>query len=509
MSEWEGALAGSALLRDVRLVPLTQAAPAGPVDVRVRRGRVVQVGPGLAPEGEETHDGGGRWLMPGLWDQHVHLGQAALTRTRIDVSAAQSAPEAAAIVARALPAGEHAEPWRVIQGFGQRPALWPQQPTAAALDEVVGDTPVVLVSGDAHHGWLSTAAFHVLGIPPREGILEEEEWWPVFARLSSLPGAEQLLDAGYRATFADCAALGLVGITDLEMGEGWSEWPGRVADGLDTMRLRPGVYRQDLAGVLEAGVRTGDPLGDSGLVTMGPLKVISDGSLNTRTAFCCEPFADSGDLAEPFGVQNVTPEELRWLLDQATDAGLEAAIHAIGDHALADALDAFEQTGARGSVEHAQLVRLGDVPRMAALGVRASVQPVHLWDDRDVIDHCWPDRAQRCFPLATMRDAGVELALGSDAPVAPLDPWLAVAAAVHRSADEREPWQPQEALTLRGALAASTDGQGTVAPGSRADLLLLDVNPLDLEGDSRAQADAVRRLRPLLTMVAGRVVHTR
>lgn len=506
-----GELHASVLLRGVRPVALSTPSRQnddGVVDVRVRDGVVTEVAPGLQRRpGEVTVDGGGAHLMPGLWDQHVHLGQWALTSQRIDLGGAASAQEAARLIADAAAAtAVDREPWTVLQAFGHRPVLWPDHPTAATLDAAVGDIPVVAVSGDAHHGWLSTAAFHVLGLPPREGVLEEEEWWPVFARLSTLPGASDLLEAGYRQALDEAAALGVVGVVDMEMDDGFHAWPARVLRGLDTLRLRTSVYRQGLSEVLQAGLATGDDLGGSGLITMGPLKIISDGSLNTRTAYCCDPFADAAGHPAPFGVQNITPDELHWLLDQAQEAGLEAAVHAIGDQALSDALDAFAATGVGGSIEHAQLVATGDIDRMARLGVRASVQPAHLWDDRDVMDHCWPDRADRCFPLASMVRSGVTLALGSDAPVAPLDPWLAAAAAVHRSSDEREPWQAQEALTVREALAASTDGQGTVAPGSRADLLLVDTDPLSLQGDSGEMAEQLRGLRPSAVFVAGRQV---
>lgn len=500
-------LARSCLIRGVRLLPVTHAAPADVVDVRIRDGWVSEVGTGLAHDHDEVHEGDGRWLAPGLWDHHVHLGQWALGKRRVDVSSAQSAPEAAALIGDYVRAQGERDPWHVVQGFGHRPALWDRQPSTSDLDAAVGDTAVVVVSGDAHHGWLSTAAYHVLGEPRREGVLAEEDWWPAFARLSQLPGAEDMLVAGYHQALREAAALGVVGLVDMEMGMGYREWPERVAAGLDTMRLRPAVYRQELAGVLAAGHRTGDPLDGSGLVTMGPLKVISDGSLNTRTAFCCEPFADSADLAEPRGVQNISPEELAWLLEQATAAGLEAAVHAIGDRALGDALDVFAATGADGSVEHAQLASSADLHRMAALGVRASVQPAHLWDDRDVMEHCWPDRVDRCFPLASMGNAGVRLVLGSDAPVSPLDPWLTMAAAVHRSADERPAWQPQEALTAHQALACSTDGRGTVAVGVPADVMLLDANPLDVLGDSSEVAERLRTSRPAATFVGGRLVH--
>src|SRR5690606_21218041 len=118
------------------------------------------------------------------------------------------------------------------------------------------------------------------------------------------------------------------------------------------------------------------------LVTMGPFKVITDGSLNTRTAWCCQPYADAAELEHPSGAANVPPEQLVELLERARRAGLEAALHAIGDAACKAVLDAFAVTGATGSVEHAQLVDLDDLPRWAGLPVRASVQPAHLLDDR-------------------------------------------------------------------------------------------------------------------------------
>ncbi len=170
-------------------------------------------------------------------------------------------------------------------------------------------------------------------------------------------------------------------------------------------------------------------------------------------------------------------------------------------------LDAFTASGARGAIEHAQLVGREDLPRMARLGLVASVQPAHLLDDRDVTHQSWPDRADRCFPLRSLLDAGVELALGSDAPVAPLDPWLAMAAAVHRSGDDREPWNPAESLTPAEALAASTDGQTTVGVGSRGDLVLLEADPLAPSRSTEQAATTLRETRVGLTTLAGRITY--
>lgn len=250
------------------------------------------------------------------------------------------------------------------------------------------------------------------------------------------------------------------------------------------------------------GLRTGDVLGEDPLLTMGPLKVISDGSLNTRTAWCCAPYAGS----DHHGAPNLSEAELRSLLARATDHGLDVAVHAIGDAAVARVLDVFAATGARGGVEHAQLMSREDVRRMAALGVAASVQPAHLLDDRDLTGRTWPDRADRCFMLRSMLDAGVRLRLGSDAPVAPLDPWLAMAAAVHRSADAREPWHPEQAITAAEALDASVADGLPVHPGLPADLVLLDADPLAAFDSTAAVADHLRSIPIVATWIAGRRV---
>ncbi|TQS45970.1 amidohydrolase [Cryptosporangium phraense] len=478
------------LLSNVRLVPVRGPAPDGPVDVRMTNGRVAEVG-SLSPDGDElVVEAGGRWLIPGLWDQHVHLRQWAQARLRLDLSGATNVEEAVRLVTDAPGSA-------VVVGAGFRSATWPAQPTTADLD-VVG-TPVVLISGDVHTGWLNSAAWQWLGLAPRPGVIDESEWFALVPRLEALLAAD--LDAAYRSALDAAAALGVVGIGDMEFEPGFREWPRRVAAGLGGTRVRVATYADGLEDVIAAGLRTGSPLG--GLVTMGPLKIISDGSLNSLTARCCEPYAD-GRL----GIQNFSYAELVELLGRAAATGLDVALHAIGDAALTTALDAFEATGASGGIEHVQLARFDEFARMARLGLRASVQPAHLLDDRDVALRIWPDRADRCYAFGSMLAAGVPLALGSDAPVSPLDPWLAMAAAVHRSADDREPWLPSEALTVAQALAASVDGAPTVQVGSRADVVLLDENPLaPVAGGTAAAATHLRALRVAATFVDGHPTH--
>jgi predicted amidohydrolase YtcJ len=499
--------ASSVVVRQARLVPVGTPAPTGPVDVRIEAGRITEVAPTLGARGDEAAvDADGRWAVPGLWDHHVHLAQWAQTRRRLDVGGCshprQVTDRVAAHVAL-LPAGDR----QLIVGTGYRSAMWAEPPTVAALDAVSGAHPVVLVSGDGHNGWLSTAALRLLGLPDRDGVLDENDWFAVHPRLATVAGTPDDA-ADYRDAVAAAAAQGIVGVVDMELAQGYRDWPERFGRGVDQLRVRVATYPDRLDEVLAAGLRSGQPLpGGGGLLTMGPLKIISDGSLGTRTAYCVQPYAGAPPGGHPRGKQNYPAAELVDLLTRARAAGLTAAVHAIGDAALSVALDAFETTGAAGSIEHAQLVTREDVARMARLGVRASVQPAHLLDDRDATEQCWPDRADRCFLFRSMRAAGVTLAFGSDAPVAPLDPWLAMAAAVHRSGDEREPWHPEESLSAAEALAASTDGHGTVAAGHPGDLVLLDDDPLRPAAATADVAAHLRAMRVAATFVAGRATH--
>jgi predicted amidohydrolase YtcJ len=485
------------VLRNVRIVELGRGPGwTGPVDLVVEQGAVLGIGHGIErPLGVEEYDGEGRWLIPGLWDHHVHLAQWTASRQRLDLSGSESPEQVAARVRDHL--ARHPGP---LVGYGHRIGTWSTAPTVAILDRVAPDVPVVLISGDAHHAWMNSRALERLGLPARDGLVVENEWYDAHTRIDQVVEPD-LSPAAYRRTLDDAAALGITGVVDLERGETPLDWGHRDSP----IRVRVATWADGLDATVDAGLRTGDPLPvASELLTMGPLKIISDGSLNTRTAWCCEEYADGSGAGAP----NQTSAELAGLLERAHAHGLEVATHAIGDRALDDALTAYDVTGAQGSIEHAQLVRRETPARMARLGLRASMQPAHLLDDRDVTEELWPDRADRCFAFRWMLEAGVDLVLGSDAPVSPLDPWLAIAAAVHRSADDRPPWHPEQALTPREALAASVDGRGSVHAGMPADLVLLDADPLAAYDDTAAAAAALREMPVALTVVAGNPVHS-
>ncbi|MDR1077288.1 MAG: amidohydrolase family protein [Propionibacteriaceae bacterium] len=490
----------ASILRNVRLLALDGDEPKGLVDLAWEDGRITALGESLpTTAADQVWDAQGRWAMPGLWDAHTHFRSWALGLTRLDLSGAADADQVLALVRQRLGQPDLPE---VLAGAGYRASLWPVQPSVAALDAVAGERPVILASGDGHSAWFDSAALRLFGLPPRDGVVQEGELFALAPRLwaqERQAGGDQPL----RAAQERAAAQGVVGIVDFEFEPTFLTWPERYAR-VGLLKVVCSTYPDDLDRAIGLGLATGQVLagrdGGAGVV-MGALKIISDGSLNSRTAHCFQPYAGAGDLADPCGVQSVSEAELGDLLRRATAAGLQVALHAIGDAAVAIAVDQLTATGAAGTIEHAQLLRWEDLPRLAATKVAASVQPAHLLDDRQPTLRLWPDRTDRCFPRAALGRAGVELRLGSDAPVSPLDPWLAMAAAVHRGDPDDPPWNPRQALTVRQALAASV--RSRVAVGQPADVVLLDEDVLALDPDSAAAARRLRATAVAATFVAG------
>jgi len=475
------------------MVPLDGQAIAEPADVLIEDGVITGAGPAVAtgPAGVTVVEGDGRWLIPGLWDAHVHLGQWALASRRLDLSGTSSPEEVLALVRRAAQAG------RPVIGTGQRAGSWTRPVTVAELDAVSGGLPVVLINADFHHAWLSTAALDALGLARRDVVVAEAEWFEAYPRVASFETPADPAD--YQRVLGQAAAQGIVGLVDFEFDTPWTDWARRWPEGCDSLRIRWSPYAGQLDSVRAAGLRTGEALpatGSDGRLTVGSLKIISDGSLGTRTAWCRQPYADTGG----FGAPNQTAAELADIIAAGHQSGLSVATHAIGDEALETALAAYAATGARGSIEHAQLTTSQALADLARLGLVASVQPAHLLDDHETMDRVWTDRVERCFTLRSMLDAGIGVAFGSDAPVAPLDPWLAIASAVHRGQPGDEPWHPEQSITAAEAIAASVDGR-RVAAGQPADVALLDADPL------AADAAGLASMRVALTVVAGRVVH--
>ena len=465
-----------------------------PVDVLLRHGVVVGIdrdARGETLRGSSEFDVGGRFLTPGLWDEHVHLDQLALTSRRVDVSAATSAAAVAQLMREAAP-----PPGTLpLVGFGFRDGLWPDSPSTALLD-LPGGVPAVVISGDIHSCWLNAAAARRFGVVvDSSGMLREDDAFSIITSVQAVP--DDVMDGWITECAAAAAERGVVGVVDFEMGVSLSRWARRFASGFRDLRVDAAVYRPQLDAAIAAGHRTGEELAEGGgRLRVGPFKIITDGSLNTRTALCAHPYPGvTGERAH--GQQLVSPDDLEHVMRAANAAGFVPAIHAIGDAANQEALDAFERVGCGGRIEHAQLLLDADVGRFAKLGVTASMQPEQAMDDRDVADRYWAGRTGRAFALRSLLDAGAVVALGSDAPVAPLDPWVTAAAAIGRARHGREPWHPEQRISPSEALAASARGHSVIAVHDIADLAIVDRDPVT------CGHELMRSMPVAATMIAG------
>ncbi len=467
----------------------------------------------------EVVDLGGRCVLPGFSDAHVHFLQWALARRQVRLEGAGSLEEA---VARVAAAARHTRPGQWVRGTGWRSGDWspPREPTKEALDAVVGPTPVALMARDGHSLWLSSAALAAAGgdldcpggVVERDergqptGVLREEAAWRFRARYVFPAIGEDEWDEALEAALALAAARGVTAVHDKDGWLGALPRFQRLHErGALTLRVWQSLPHERLDDLAALGLRSG--LGDS-FLRLGYLKVFMDGTLSSGTA----------RMLDGSGVEITGREELEEIVRRAAQAGWPVAVHAIGDQANRDALDAFQATqevwrprGLRQRIEHAQFLAAPDLPRFAALGVAASVQFSHAPSDRDLADRRLPGRLQGAYAYRSLVESGAVVANGSDAPIEELDPLLGIRAAVLRTLDDRPPWRPQEALTVEQALYASTVApawlcgderrRGKLLPGYLADLVVLDRDPLTCPPEELAAVQVVA------TMVGGRWVH--
>lgn len=476
------------LLTNARVLDVAAGSLSEPLDLLLEHGTVVRTWPSGRASGPNTLatpiDLAGRIVLPGLWDHHVHHGQLARCSQWIDVSGADSLAGVVATIELAGP-----DPERI--GIGFHPGLWATMPTNE-LDHL--PWPVAILSADLHSVWVNRAASRLYRGVDRSGLFGEDAAFAITRQIQQVP--DGVLDGWAQQVSANAAALGITGIVDLEMADNPATWIRRDRDATVLHRVRAAVYTEQFEHD-EHLPPTGTALSEH--VTMGPLKIIADGALGSMSAWCRHHYAGSTGVGAP----NIAPDRLTDLAGQARARGLDLAVHAIGDAALGIVLDAVERTGARVSIEHAQLALPQDIARMARPDVVASVQPAHLLDDIPALERLWPDRLDHAFPLASMQRAGVRMQFGSDAPVTPLNPWLAIQAAVARTDGRHQPWHTQQTLTVSQALLASTNQVRVVRPGMSADLCVIEANPFEVA------PEALGTISSALTLVGGRVTHTR
>lgn len=476
----------------------------------VEKGKVVATGShaALAPRAGDAQvlDGKGRTLMPGLIDAHGHVMGLGQALRQIDLTPAKSLDAALAII-KAHATAHPESAWLLGRGWNQEIWKLGRFPTAKELDGAVADHPAWLERVDGHAGWANTAALKLSGIDsntpdPAGGRIERDaQGQPTgvlvdaaMALMTSkvpAPDAQEsarMLDAA----LAEMARVGLVGVDDAGVSADTVALYKRYAD---AGRLTARIYAM-IGGTgadFDHLAKDGPIKGYGGdFLDVRAVKLFADGALGSRGAALLAPYSDDPHNK---GLLFETPAQMQAKIAKAIGKGYQVGVHAIGDAANREVLDAyaavFKQEGGkelRNRIEHAQVVDPGDIPRFVQLGLIASMQPTHATSDMNMAeDRIGKARMLGAYAWRTFLKQGTRIAGGSDFPVESPNPFYGLYSAVTRQDHEGKPpggWYPQQDMSLPEALRAFTldaayashaeTTRGTLEPGKWADFILID-----------------------------------
>jgi len=472
-------------------------------------------------------DGQGRTLIPGLIDAHGHVMGLGLSLLTLDLSDTRSLAEAQQKIAAYIRENPSRK-WIIGAGWNQEQWGLGRFPTAAELDAVAPDVPVWLERVDGHAGWANSAAMKAAGVTPATkappgGRIETAAGKPsgvfvdaamqIVGRVVPAPAAKDRDNALEQAQ-RKLLSQGITAIAD--MGTSLEDWQAfRRAGDRGTLRVRIMAYARGVDQMtLIAGPEPTPWLYDDRL-RLGGVKLFMDGALGSRGAWLKSDYADAPGQ---HGLALIGSTQLRNTMSRAAMDSFQIAVHAIGDQANAEALDAIAElaetyTGdRRWRIEHAQIVDPTDLPRFARYGTVASMQPVHEASDwRMAIARMGEPRLQGAYAWKSMLNNKVPLAFGSDVPVESSNPFPGIAVAMSREDAQGQPpggWMPEQRLSFAEALAGFTSGAayagfaekrfGALAPGQRADFLLID------RDISTASPADIRNTGVLETWIGGR-----
>lgn len=487
--------------------------------------------------GTKVVDGGGRLLLPGIEDSHVHFVSGSGNLAKVDLAGTRTVEEVQARIRQF--AQEHPQAaW--VQGRGWMYAAFPgNMPHKKYLDEVVADRPAIMTCADGHTSWVNSRALSLAGIdrrtpnPENGTIVRDANGEPTGALLETAdslvekvlpkPTPEETL-AALREGLREAARLGVVRVhgmggefealdlLDKIRREGnlivrfsvtmWADSPGLSAEGWK-------VYE-------EARLKYNDEW-----ISMGGIKLMLDGVIDSQTGAMLDPYEGQ---RENKGKLFWDPEAYKKAVVEINAKGIQVSTHSIGDAAIRLSLDAYEQ-GARVSgnpdlrnkIEHAEDIADADIPRFGQLGVIGSFQPLHANPDPTWvgawIKNVGPEREQRAWAWKAVLDGGGHLAFGSDWPVVTINPWVGLQVAVTRQDMEGKPaggWLPEQKLGLPDAVYAYTMGgafamrrekeEGSIKAGKLADLIILSQDIFEIDPHKIAAT------KPVLTMVGGKIV---
>ncbi|MEI6860177.1 MAG: amidohydrolase family protein [Shewanella sp.] len=460
-------------------------------------------------------DAGGKTMLPGLIDAHGHVLAWGLNLMRTNLRGSHSEDEA---VLRTVKFRKLNPELSWIQGRGWNQVLWPKQtfPTTATLDKYFPNTPVWLIRIDGHAGWANTAAMKLAGInrdtpSPKGGeIIRTKAGEPsgvfidnamslISKSIPELSVVEQ--EAVLKMAMTDLVKLGLTSVHDAGVSSDTITAYKNLANS-NAMPIR--VYGMIAAGdpQFPAIIAKGPYHHDSGMLDFSSVKISSDGALGSRGAALIE---DYSDLHGHKGLLLHSDQQLKNYILTAMGAGFQVNTHAIGDQANKLALDLYEvlikqtETKAlRHRIEHAQILRLEDIPRFAELGVIASMQATHATSDKNMAeDRVGPDRIKGAYAWHKLLKANAIIAAGSDFPIESANPFFGLHASVTRQDHNNLPingWYPDEKMTMTQALNSFTSAAaysahqenhlGQLSPGMNADFILIDQDVI--KGDPQA-----------------------
>ena len=483
-------------------------------------------------------DLGSATVIPGLIDAHGHVAGLGLSRMRVELEGTRDKAE---VLARLRAFADSLQPGDWLLGRGWDQNDWPEQvfPTAADLDAAFPDRPVWLERIDGHAGWANSAALRATGQDLDAGGTRGD-WHPAGGRIvrdaqgratgvlvdgamalvdgvlpaMDVASAERALSSGMQ----EAVRHGLTGVHDAGVSLLQMQAYRNLAD-RGEMPLRIHAMADGDSEALAWLCREGAYRHAGGRLQMRAVKLYVDGALGSRGAALLEDYSDDPGNR---GLVLMSPDQLGEAVAKARDCGIQVATHAIGDRGNRLVLDAYEAAlaghpGLRWRIEHAQVLAPEDLPRLAGLGVIASMQPTHATSDMPwARERLGPDRIHGAYAWRSLRDSGARLALGSDFPVESVDPRLGLYAAATRTDAAGEPiggWLPGEVLTpfeaLRGftrdaAWAGFAEAEtGTLAEGLRADFVVVAEDPLAIP------ATGLDDLTVLSTWVDGRAAYTR
>jgi len=478
-------------------------------------------------------DLGGAHVVAGFTDGHIHTAQLALQSAEIDLSSARSLDETLALVAARVDLARSVNPQSSEWIFGGRwnNRRWADRamPTRFQLDAVTGGIPVALHHGDLHTFWVNSAALARMGIDAGSadpiggsysrdasgeltGILAEAAAFAAERFFAPLTSAA--LDTTLGATLQSLLGHGVTSIHDIDGEDALRAFSALHEAGRLPLRVHKLMPVASLDSLIERGIRSGD--GDDWL-RFGAVKIFGDGSLSSHTCLLHEAYPGQPGNT---GIAVTPPALLNSLVQRLADNGLSAAVHAIGDGAVTNAVTALEQvaqpahSGSRlpNRIEHVQHSSPVDIIRLGALGVVACMQPSSCTSDIDMVNELLGGREIRSYAWRSILDAGGTLAFSSDAPVESTNPFTGIHAALTRQRANGYPqggWQPAERLSRAEAFAAYTTGpatasgeaatKGKLAAGCLADFAVLDRDPFAVDDA------ALRETAVTLTVVGGEV----